>query len=85
MKLLRRNKAFLVGAIILGFWLVIAAIGTGVWFVYSSARAAAAQKLLADATDIAGFEAVVNQYPGSMPAADALMRLAAAQREAGDL
>jgi peptide/nickel transport system permease protein len=28
LKLLRRNKAFLVGAIILGFWLVIAAIGS---------------------------------------------------------
>jgi TolA-binding protein len=77
-----KNKSAILGAAAL---LVIAAIGAGVWFVYSSARAAAAQKLLADATDIAGFEAVINQYPGSMPAADALLRLAAAQREAGDL
>ena len=77
-----KNKSAIIGAAAL---LLIAAIGSGVWFVYSSAREAAAQKLLADATDIAGFEAVIYKYPGSMPAADALLRLAAAQREAGDL
>lgn len=77
-----KNKSAIIGAVAL---LVLAAIGSAVWFVYSSTRSAAAQKLLADAKDIAGFEAVVNQYPGSMPAADALLRLATAQREAGDL
>jgi TolA-binding protein len=77
-----KNKSAILGAIAL---LVVGGIALGTWFIYSSLRSTAAQKLLASATGIEGYEAVVTQYPGSMPAADALLRLAAAQREAGDL
>ena len=77
-----KNKAAILGGIAL---LVVGGIGAGAWFVYSNLCNAAAQKLLADATGIEQYEAVVAQYPGTMPAADALMRLAAAQRAAGDL
>jgi len=77
-----KNKSAILGAIAL---LVVGGIALGAWFIYSSLRSTAAQKLLASATGIEEYEAVVTQYPGSMPAADALLRLAAAQREAGDL
>jgi TolA-binding protein len=77
-----KNKSAILGAIAL---LVVGGIALGTWFIYSSLRSTAAQKLLARATGIEEYEAVVTQYPGSMPAADALLRLAAAQREAGDL
>lgn len=77
-----KNKSAILCGISL---LVVGAIALGAWFIFSSLRTAAAQKLLADATGIEGYEAVVSQYPGSMPAADALLRLAAAQRDAGDI
>ena len=77
-----KNKSAILGAVAL---LVVGGIALGAWFIYSSLRSTAAQKLLANATGIEGYETVVNQYPGSMPAADALLRLAAAQREAGDI
>ena len=77
-----KNKSAILGGISL---LLVGAIALGAWFIFSSLRTAAAQKLLADATGIEGYEAVVSQYPGSMPAADALLRLAAAQRDAGDI
>ena len=77
-----KKKSAILGAVAL---LVVGGIALGSWFIYSSLRSTAAQKLLANATGIEGYEAVVTQYPGSMPAADALLRLAAAQREAGDL
>lgn len=77
-----KNKTAILGAVAL---LVLGGIGIGAWFVYSNLRNAAAQKLLAEATAIEEYEAIVAKYPGTMSAADALMRLAAAQREAGDL
>ena len=77
-----KNKGAILGAIALA---IIGALGVGAWFIYSNLRTTAAQKLLADAAGIEQLQAVVEKYPGTMPAADALMRLAAAQREAGDL
>ena len=77
-----KNKAAILGALAL---LVVGGLALGVWFVYSTLRATAAQKLLADATGIEEYEAVIAKYPGTMPAADALMRLATARRDAGDL
>ena len=55
------------------------------WFAYSNATTQAAQNLLAEADGINGYQSVVSKYPGTMPAADALLRLAAAQRDAGKL
>ena len=78
----QRNKSLILGgtlALVLGTAAVLA------WFVYATSTQAAAQKLLAEANDIAGLEAVISKYPKSQPAADALMRLAASQREAGDM
>jgi tetratricopeptide (TPR) repeat protein len=77
-----KNKGAILGAIALA---IIGTLGVGAWFIYSNLRTTAAQKLLADATGIEHLQAVVEKYPGTMPAADALMRLAAAHREAGDL
>ena len=77
-----KNKSAILGAVAL---LVLGGIGLCAWFVYSNLRNASAQKLLAEASGIEEYEAVIAKYPGTMPAADALMRLAAARREAGDL
>jgi TolA-binding protein len=63
----------------------VAGIAVLGWWINSTMAAEAAQKLLAEATGIEGYRAVVEKYPRSMPAADALMLIAAAQREAGDL
>jgi len=62
----------------------VAGIAVLGWWINSTMAAEAAQKLLAEATGIEGYRAVVEKYPGSMPAADALMLIAAAQRDAGD-
>lgn len=77
-----KNKSAILGAVALT---LLSAIGLGAWMVYSNLRETAARKLLATASSIQDFQAVVEKYPKTMPAADALMRLAAAQREAGDL
>lgn len=77
-----KNKSAIFGAVAL---LILGGIALGVWFIFSNLRTTAAQQLLATATGIERYESVVSQYPGSMPAADALMRLAAAHREAGSL
>lgn len=63
----------------------VAGIAVLGWWINSTMAAEAAQKLLAEATGIEGYRAVVEKYPRSMPAADALMLIAAGQREAGDL
>lgn len=78
----QRNKPKVIAgavAVLIGGALAVA------WFGYSSATNQAAQNLLAEAKDVNGYQAVVSKYPGSMPAADALLRLAAAQRDAGKL
>jgi len=77
-----KNKAAILGVVGVA---ILSAFGIGAWLVNSNLREAEAQKLLAEATGIEQLQAVVDKYPNSLPAADALMRLAAAQREAGDL
>lgn len=77
-----KNKAAILGAVAIA---ILAALGFGSWAVYSNLQEAEAQKLLAEATGIEQLQAVVDKYPKSIPAADALMRLAAVHREAGDL
>ncbi len=76
-----KNKTAILGGIVLA---VVAAIAAVSWMVYFNAQRLAAQKLLAEAGDIAAFQAVVEKYPTSPAAADALLRIAAAEREAGD-
>ncbi|MFZ4587377.1 MAG: tetratricopeptide repeat protein [Terrimicrobiaceae bacterium] len=65
--------------------IAVAGIAIFVWWINSTLTNEAAEKLLAEATGIEGYRAVVEKYPRSNPAADALMLLAAAHREAGDL
>jgi TolA-binding protein len=77
-----KNKTPILGAIVLA---VVAALAASAWMVYFTAQRHAAQKLLAEAADIAAFQAVVQKYPKSPAAADALLRIAAAEREAGNL
>jgi TolA-binding protein len=77
----QRNKSLILGGALA---LVVGGAALLGWFVYSASTKAAAQNLLAVADNIAGLEAVIQKYPHSLPAADALMRLAASQREAGD-
>jgi TolA-binding protein len=77
-----KHKTAILGAIVL---LIVAALAASAWLVYFNAQRHAAQKLLAEATDIAAFQAVVDKYPKSQAAADSLLRIAAAEREAGDL
>ena len=77
-----KNKTAILGGAVL---LVVAALAVSAWLVYFNAQRLAAQKLLAEASDIAAFQAVVKKYPKSPAAADALLRIAAAEREAGDL
>jgi TolA-binding protein len=76
-----KNKTAILGGIVL---VVVAAIAAVSWVLYFNAQRLAAQKLLSEASDIAAFQAVVEKYPKSPAAADALLRIAAAEREAGD-
>lgn len=65
--------------------IVIGGVGAAAWFAYSSSQNAAAQTLLAEANGVSDLQAVVDKFPKTMPAADALMRIAAAEREAGNM
>jgi TolA-binding protein len=76
-----KNKTAILGGIVL---LAVAGLAAASWMVYFNAQRLAAQKLLANASDVAGFQAVVEKYPKSPAAADALLRIAAAERKAGD-
>lgn len=77
-----KHKTAILGGLVLLLVAVIAAIA---WFIYLNVQRESSQRLLAEATDIAGFQAVVEKYTKSPAAADALLRIAAAEREAGDL
>jgi TolA-binding protein len=77
-----KNKSrIFTGAAILLFT-IVAAIG---WFIKTNQANSHAQKLLAEATGIEGYQAVIAKYPSSMPAADARMRIASTLREVGKL
>jgi hypothetical protein len=64
---------------------LVAGVGFAAWFAYSESQNAAAQKLLAEAKGVADFQAVVDKFPRTMPAADALLRIAADERSAGNM
>jgi len=68
---------------------LVAAIGVAggslVWYVSNTLTTQAAETRLATANDLSALEAVVKKYPRSMPAADALLRIAALERDAGKL
>ena len=77
-----KNKSLIlaiIGAIVIG------GVGVAAWFGYSSNQNAAAQTLLAEAKGISELQAVVDKFPKTMPAADALIQIAAAEREAGNM
>ena len=57
--------------------------GSLVWFIANTLTTQAAEARLAGAHNIPTLEAVVKEYPRSMSAADALLRIAADQRSAG--
>lgn len=65
--------------------LAVLAIGGGslAWYVHSTLTAKAAVAALAEAKDIPQLEAVAKNYGGSMPAADAILLVAAANQKAG--
>lgn len=77
-----KNKTAILGGLVL---LVVGILATITWFIYFNVQREASQRLLAEASGIAAFQAVVEKYPKSPAAADALMRIAAGEREAGDL
>ncbi|MFZ4779603.1 MAG: tetratricopeptide repeat protein [Terrimicrobiaceae bacterium] len=75
------KKNILLGA--LAFVVVVG--GSILWYASSTLTAEAARAALADAKDIPQFEAIITKYGGAMPAADALLLVAAANRDAGKL
>jgi TolA-binding protein len=77
-----KNKSFILGLLTV---IVIGGMGVAAWLAYSSNQNASAQKLLAEAKGISDLQAVVEKFPKTMPAADALMQIASAEREAGNM
>jgi len=65
----------------------VAILGGGslAWYVSSTLSLRAAEAALAVAKDASAYESLIKNYPGTMPAADALLLLASAQRDAGKL
>jgi tetratricopeptide (TPR) repeat protein len=57
----------------------------GAWSLWSAHVRQSAEELFGRASGIAGWRAVVEQFPGSVPAGNAQMRLAGALRGEGDL
>jgi outer membrane protein assembly factor BamD (BamD/ComL family) len=77
-----KNKSLIFGLLAV---IVIGGVGVAAWFGYSSNQNASAQKLLAEAKGISDLQAVVQKFPKTMPAVDALMQIASAEREAGNM
>jgi len=65
--------------------LLLAGLGTFGWMAITTASTRAAADKLAVATDLPAFEAVAKEYPRTQAGADALLRIAALQRDAGRL
>jgi len=59
--------------------------GSLAWYVSSTMNNIAAGEALAVANDAAAYESLIGKYPGTMPAADAGLLLAAALRDAGKI
>jgi len=77
-----KNKSLILGILAV---IVVGGVCVASWFAYSSSQNAAAQTLLSEAKGISGLQAVVDKFSKTMPAADALMQIAAAEREAGNM
>lgn len=78
----RKHKGSIIGLAVV---VVLGLSGFGGWTAWQVMRDDSAARALAVAEGIDDLERVASEYAGTMPAADALMRLAAARREAGDL
>ena len=65
--------------------LVLAILLVGAWFLYEGHVRNSAETLYSEAGGPDGWKAVVAQYPGSVPAGNAQLQLAAALRAQGDL
>ncbi|MEI8292893.1 MAG: tetratricopeptide repeat protein [bacterium] len=77
-----RNKSlilFVTGAVLVG------SVCLAIWFVFSTSQNVAAQKLLAESSSIEALQIVVDKFPKSRCAADALMQIASLERDAGNL
>lgn len=77
-----KNKSSILGGVAA---VIIAGVGTAGWLIYSTNQNSAAQRLLAEANGIPAWQSVVDRFPKSMPAADALMRIASSERDAGNI
>jgi tetratricopeptide (TPR) repeat protein len=77
-----RNKSLILGGIAA---LVVGGVALVCFFAYFSSQEAAAQKLLAEANGLEALRVVADKFATSMPAADALMQIAAAERAAGNM
>ena len=72
--------------ILLGILAVLVIVGGSLgWYVSSTMTANNSVTALAVASDVPQFEAVVKNYGGTMPAADAMLLVAAANQKAGKL
>lgn len=65
--------------------IVALVIGASAWFAYDASSNAAARRMLALADSPESLRQLVNAYPHSNPAADALMLIAADRRASGDM
>lgn len=65
--------------------LVMAILLVGAWFFYKGHQRSAAEALFSTATGPDGWNAVVDQFPFTIPAGNARLMLAASKRDAGDL
>ncbi len=65
--------------------LVLAILLAGAWFWYAGHVRSSAEALYSEASGPDGWNAVIAQFPGSIPAGNARMRLASALRAEGNL
>lgn len=74
------------GKILCGIVAFLALVGGSIaWYISNALANRAAEEALARANDPTGYEAVIKDFPRSNPAADALLLLAAEQRNVGKM
>lgn len=77
-----KNKKAIIAGVIAA---VILAFGVGAYFIIGHLRATESAAALARAESIADWQQVIQDFPGSNPAGEALLLVARSQREGGDL
>jgi tetratricopeptide (TPR) repeat protein len=77
----KHQKSIIGGAAVL----IIAGIVALIWIITAHNSRLAAEAQFSGATDVAGWRAVIQSYPHSMPAADSYFLLAQALREEGKI